>query len=123
MGFHIVKALLEKPAWGPISVVSRNPDQNRCEGASYHKGDICNSNEIRQLLADLKPRIIFHTAAPRAADPAIVPGDHIRTSAEGTKTVLSAAKDSSTVRALVYTSSTFSAKGDQHFNDNETLPL
>jgi len=124
IGFHIVEALLEEPAWGPVLVISRNPNPNRCEGASYHKGDICNPDEIQQLLADLKPRIIFYTAAPRAADPAIVPGDHLRTSVEGTKTVLSAAtKDSSTVRALVYTSSVSVSKGVQHFNDNETMPL
>lgn len=82
VGFHVVEALLEDPAWSPVSVISRNPDHNRCEGASYHNGDICNSDEIRRLLADLKPRIIFHTAAHRAADPAIVPGDHLRTSVE-----------------------------------------
>lgn len=123
LGFHIVKALLADPAWGPVSVISRNPDNNRCEGVSYHQGDICNSDEIERLLADLKPRIIFHTAAPRAADPAIVPGDHLRTSVEGTKTILSAAKNSSTVRALVYTSSASVSQGNEHFNDNETMPL
>jgi sterol-4alpha-carboxylate 3-dehydrogenase (decarboxylating) len=93
LGFHIVAALLKEPAWGPVLVIGRNPDHNRCEGASYHKGDVCNSDEIRRLLADLKPRIIFHTAAPRSADPAIAPGNHLRTSVDGTKTVLSAAKD------------------------------
>lgn len=123
MGFHLVEALLADPAWGPVSVISRNPDNNRCEGASYHKGDIRNSDEVQRLLVDLQPRIIFHTAAPRAADPAIVPGDHLRTSVEGTKALLSAAKNSSIVRALVYTSSASVSKGNQHFNDNETMPL
>ena len=64
MGFHIVEALLKEPAWGPVSVFGRTPNYNRCEGASYHKGDICNADDIRRILTDLKPRIIFHTAAP-----------------------------------------------------------
>lgn len=105
LGFHIVTGPTERACLGPVSVISRNPDSNRCEGASYHKGDVCNSNEIRRLLAELKSRIIFHTAAPRAVNPAIAPSDHLRTSVDGTKAVLNAAKDSSTVRALVYTSS------------------
>ena len=36
VGFHIVQHLLEDPNSRPISVLSRNPNLNRCEGVSYH---------------------------------------------------------------------------------------
>ena len=123
VGYHIVQALLKEPTCGPVSVISRTPSMNRCEGVSYYTGDIGNLDEIRDILAAIKPRIIFHAAAPRAADPTIRPDDHYTTSVEGTRNVLACATESPTARALIYTSTCAVSKGYQHFNINETAPL
>ena len=122
VGYHIVQALLKEPTCGPVSVISRSPTLNRCEGVSYYTGDISNFDEIREVLAAIKPRIIFHAAAPRAADPAVKPSDHYNISVEGTKNVLTCATESPTTKALVYTSTCAVSKGHQHFNINETAP-
>ncbi|CAD6572506.1 MAG: hypothetical protein ASARMPRED_005421 [Alectoria sarmentosa] len=123
VGFHIVHALLQDPTCGPVSVVSRNPNLNRCEGASYHTGDICDLTEFRNLVGVIKPRVIFHAASPRGDDPTVEPGDHYNISVEGTRNVLICATESPTVKALVYTSTCAVSKGYQHFNIDETAPL
>ena len=123
VGFHIVKHLLQASNSHPISVLSRYPNLNRCKGVSYHSGNIENLDEVRQILNDVKPRLIFHVAAPRASDPAIQPSDHFKTSVEGTKNMLACATESPFVKALVYTSTCAVAKGYQHFNIDETAPL
>lgn len=123
VGYHVVQALLKEPTCASVSVISRSPSSNRCEGVSYYTGDIGDLDEIRELLAAIKPRIIFHAAAPRAGDPAVRPGDHYNISVEGTKNVLTCATESPTTKALVYTSTCAVSKGYQHFNINETAPL
>ena len=123
VGYHIVQALLKEPACASVSVISRSPTLNRCEGVSYYTGDIGKLDEIRGLLAAIKPRIIFHAAAPRAGDPAVRPDNHYTTSLEGTKNVLAFATESPTAKALVYTSTCAVSKGYQHFNIDETAPL
>ena len=123
VGFHIVIALLKDPTSGPVSVISRNPNSNRCERVSYYTGDIGNLDEIRKLLANIKPRVIFHAAAPRGDDTTVKPGDHHRISVEGTKNVIACAIESPTVKALVYTSTCAVSKGYQHFNIDESAPL
>ena len=123
VGFHIVQHLLKAPGSRPISVLSRNPNLNRCEDVSYHTGDITNLDNMRRILADIKPRLIFHAAAPRASDPTVQPGDHFKTSVEGTRNVLACATESPFVKALIYTSSCSVYKGYQHFNSDETTPL
>ena len=123
VGYHIVQALLKESTCGPVSVISRTPSMTRCEGVSYYTGDISNLDEIRELLAAIKPRIIFHAAAPRAGDPTVRPDDHYTISVEGTKNVLACATESPTAKVLVYTSTCAVSKGYQHFNINETAPL
>lgn len=123
IGFHIVDALRKDPKWGPVSVISRNPNVNHCHGVSYHEGDICNEEAIQNLLASIKPCVIFHTAAPPASDPRIRPAQHHEISVEGTKNVLAYAKTSPTVKALVYTSTCAVSKGYQHHNIDETASL
>ena len=46
VGLHIVDALLKDPTCGPVSVISRNPNLNRCEAVAYYTGDVGNLNEI-----------------------------------------------------------------------------
>ena len=123
VGYHIVQGLLKDSMCGSVSVISRSPSMNRCKGVSYYIGDISNLDEIRELLAAIKPRIIFHAAAPCAADPTVRPDDHYTTSVQGTKNVLTCATESPTAKALIYTSTCAVSKGYQHFNINETAQL
>ena len=123
IGFHIVDALRKDPKWSPVSVISRNPNINHCQGLAYHEGDICNQEAIQSLLASIKPRVIFHTAAPPASDPRIKPAQHHQISVEGTKNVLACAKISPTVKALIYTSTCAVSTGYQHRNLDETASL
>ena len=123
VGGHIVQHLLELPGSRPISVLSRHPNLNRCEDVSYHTGDITKPDEIRRILAYGKPRVIFHTAAPRASDSTVQPSDHFKTSIEDTGNVLACAAESPFVKALIYTSSCSVYKGYQHCNVDETTPL
>ena len=123
VGYHIVQALLKEPTCGPVSVISRTPNMNRCEGISCYIGDVGNLDKIRELLAAIKSRIISHAVAPRAGDLAVRPGDHDRVSVGGTKNVLTCATESPTAKALVYTSTCAVSKRYQRFNINETTPL
>ena len=123
IGSHIVDALRKDPKWSPVSVISRNPNINQFPGVAYHEGDICNENAMQSLLAEIKPRVIFHTAAPSAADPRIKPVQHHETSVDGTKIILTCGETSPTVKALVYTSTCAVSTGYQHHNLDETAPL
>ena len=123
VGFHVVKKLLQDPSNGPIFVVSRSPEANHLEGVTYRKGDIGNIEEVRRLLDEIQPCIIFHTAAPRADDPTILPAEHFRVSVEGTKNVLKCAQECVVVKALIYTSTCAVSEGYQHRNIDETAPL
>lgn len=123
VGFHIVNALLKDPTCETVSVISRNPNTNRCENVFYYSGDITKSDEIRSLLAKIKPRVIIHAASPLANDPAVDPDDYHRISVQGTQNVLQCAKESPTVKAFIYTSTCAVAKGYQHFNLDESAPI
>ena len=46
VGLHIVDALLKDPTCRPVSVISRNPNLNRCEAVAYYTGEIGNLDEI-----------------------------------------------------------------------------
>ena len=123
IGFHIVSRLLREPGCGPVSVMSRNPNQNRVEGVTYHQVDIRDEDGIRKLLAEIKPQVIFHAASPSATDPAITPEDHHNINVLGTKKLLACAVAAPSVKALVYTSTAAVAKGYEHFDVDETAPL
>ena len=64
VGFHVVKALLEEPSVAAVHVFSRNPSQNRLPGAIYHAGNLTSDGDIRSLITDVQPTVIFHVASP-----------------------------------------------------------
>ena len=101
LGSNLVNALRAEPTCSAVHVISRNPTQNLYPDVSYHAGDITNSEQISALFAEIKPRVIFHTASPKHVEPENV---HRRTNLTGTRILLSAAAESSSVRAFVYTS-------------------
>jgi sterol-4alpha-carboxylate 3-dehydrogenase (decarboxylating) len=74
---------------------------NRHAGALYYAGDFTKEHDVRSLLAKIRPRVIFHTAAPH-------PGANKKaqnaTNILGTEVLLKCAAESPFVQALVYTS-------------------
>ena len=123
IGFHLVSHLLSEPNIGPISVISRKPDQNRVNGVTYHAADINDENRLRELLAKIQPQVIFHAASPSASDPAITPEEHHTSIVLGTQKLLAIATSLPSVKAFIYTSTAAVARGYEHFDVDETAPL
>ncbi len=123
LGFHIVRQLLEDPDCSEVSVVSRNPKQNRLPGVSYYAGDIFSPETIQVLLEELSPRVIIHTASTPGNDTTRDGGYYKQTNIVGTRNLLSCAAKIPSVLAFVYTSSVGVVAGsDQYFAD-ENSPL
>ena len=112
VGHHVVRALLDDPEAGEVHVLSRRPNTNRFPAAHYHAGDISSSEDVKQCLAATQPRVIIHTASPDYCDDPPNPSAYYKINVEGTDNLLACAKESSSVAAFVYTSSTTVYKYD-----------
>ncbi|KAL9094977.1 MAG: hypothetical protein Q9165_002579 [Trypethelium subeluteriae] len=123
VGFHIVLHLLEEGCCGQITVVSRNPKENRLNGVSYVQLDLINAQSVKKVIAEVKPEVIFHVAAPRAIDGVNNTSIFFQTIVEGTQNVLEAATTSAAVKALVYTSTMAVHVGYEHFDLTEDAPV
>ena len=122
LGFHIVRCLLENPDCSTVSVLSRNPNNNRLPGVSYHAGDISNPEKIQSLLDELRPRVIIHTASPISH----VSGStavYQETNVQGTANLLACAAQTPSTIAFVYTSSTVVMAGSESNFADETSPV
>jgi len=97
-----VLALLHSPGYSSVSVLSRTIQNNRHAGAFYYAGDLTKEYDIKALLARIRPRVIFHCAAP---SPNANKKIQIATNIHGTEILLKCAEESPFVQALVYTSS------------------
>lgn len=123
LGFHIVRLLLNNPECSSVSVLSRNPTCNRLPGVSYHAGDITNSETVRSLLAELKPRTIIHCASlPGRTDPTQASLCY-KINVDGTANLLSCAAQAPSVIAFVYTSSNGVLAGFEHVLADERCPV
>jgi sterol-4alpha-carboxylate 3-dehydrogenase (decarboxylating) len=118
-GYHLIKALLQESGCGPIVSINRNPKTNFHEGVEYRAGSIDNEDFIRGVFNDVKPRVIFHVAAPH-------PESDCPTSrkigVEGTRVLLKVAAECGSVKTFVYTSSVGVAAGMLHRNVDELAP-
>ncbi|PYI34464.1 C-3 sterol dehydrogenase/C-4 decarboxylase family protein [Aspergillus indologenus CBS 114.80] len=90
-------------------------------GVNYHTGDLTNADTIRQLFANVQPKIIIHTASPKFDAPS--PILH-QVNVEGTRTLLQIARESGT-QCFVYTSSASVISDAQTdlVNADETFPV
>lgn len=106
LGYHLVGLLLADPACGAVYVLdpSISSTTNVHAGASYIAGSITSATFLAQLLDDIQPTVIFHTASPSAS---YAPSRAVfhTTNVVGTRTLLAAATAHPAVQALVYTSS------------------
>ena len=125
VGFHLVRALLDSKDFEKcqLHVLSRNPTRNLIDDSRvhYHAGSIDSQHTVARLISDLKPEVVFHTAAPvsRANDGG---WDHFyRTNVQGTRNLLESAKRC--VKAFVYTSSVSVMKGQEYHFAKEDWPL
>ncbi|KAL9074037.1 MAG: hypothetical protein Q9157_004527 [Trypethelium eluteriae] len=123
VGFHIVQHLLKESRCGQITVASRNPNENRLDGVSYVQLDLANARSVKEVVAKIKPEVIFHVAAPRAVDGVNNTSIFFQTIAEGTKNVIEAATASTKVKALVYTSTMAVHVDYEHFDLTEDAPV
>ena len=120
LGHHIVRLLLQDSECTSISVVSRNPTQDRLPNVSYHAADITDFSAISTLLAKVQPHVIIHTASPSAfSNPSVF---H-RINVGGTANLLACAAQAPSVVALVYCSSTTVMAGIEHIGAKENDPI
>lgn len=122
LGYHIVDAFLQDPAWSSIHVMSRNPSRNQIEGAQYHSGSLTSFEQVQSVLSEVQPSLIIHTASPTATGNA---GDShfYEINVKGTQNLLKAAVASDHVKMLIYTSSVEVMEGLSHDFITEDAPL
>lgn len=124
LGYHIVRHLLQDEALQPVHVLDMKTNNNRVEGvASYTRGAITDGAAVRALLDKLQPRVIFHMASPPASLPSQHKSEFHATNVVGTATLLSAAAESESVKAFVYTSTVDVYADPPHNNSSEDQPL
>ncbi|KAF5018068.1 hypothetical protein F66182_9967 [Fusarium sp. NRRL 66182] len=123
LGYHIVRHLLQDDESGAVYVLDRDVSRNRHEQATYILGDIADSQRLSQIIADIRPDVIFHCASPVAALPAKREGEFHATNVQGTWDILTAAADSNAVQAFVYTSTVDAYANPPHADVDETCPL
>ncbi|KAH8647069.1 hypothetical protein BGZ60DRAFT_391407 [Tricladium varicosporioides] len=123
-GFHLVFALLRDPTCDSIIVLSRNPTINLHQNPKvfYKPCNITNASHLTSIFEKFQPRIIFHTAAPRANEN-LRKEEFYNTNINGTKIILQCARSVLSIRALVCTSSTSIYAGTSHMNLAESSPL
>lgn len=122
VGFHIVAALLKEPDCGPITVISRNPTSNLHDGVEYRACDLTDADAVEKVVREVQPRIVFHTASPLSSSQTTTIQEYLDVNVGGTANLLSALRQSSSVQALVYTSSNSVFAGCPHDYLDETQP-
>ncbi|KAL9578851.1 MAG: hypothetical protein Q9212_005458 [Teloschistes hypoglaucus] len=121
VGFHIVKALLEHDIWS-VHVISRNPSQNRVEGAHYHIGSILLPEQIQPTLLAVRPAVVIHAASPLPSGDGRGERQFQETNVQGTKNLLNLAI-ANQVKAFIYTSSWTVIDAPSIDFATETIPI
>ena len=115
--------LLDDPACTSVSVLCRNTSLNRLPGVSYYAADITRSETLVTVLAEIKPRVIIHTAAASAAADYVDHSIYQKINVDGTANLLSCAAKAPSVTAFVYTSTASVVAGSDHKFIKETAPV
>ncbi|KIL94399.1 hypothetical protein FAVG1_02962 [Fusarium avenaceum] len=122
LGYHLVRGLLEDQECRYVHVLDRDTTRNTHEKATYFKGDINDSDLLRQVIDQVRPSVIFHCASPMATLPASRDGELYTTNVKGTELLLKLATESD-VRAFVLTSSVDVYANPPFTDADETYPL
>ena len=118
--YHLVHALLKEPDCGPIFALSRNLTVNLQDKVTYLAGDIADITIMQNLIREIQPRVISHTASPLSRDGTIKGREFVKTNVVGTKNLLDVAASVSSVRAVVYTCSGTVYAGLEHIDLDES---
>jgi sterol-4alpha-carboxylate 3-dehydrogenase (decarboxylating) len=125
LGFHVVAQLLHSGEAVDVTVLDIDTERNRVEGAHYVKGSVSSYQDVVAVLADVKPRTIFHVASPHLMHQSATPKLFEDVNVSGTRNLLDCIYKEGGVKILVYTSST----GIIHngytdiINANEEVPI
>lgn len=119
LGFHVVQALLKDPSCGRITVISRNPNVNIFDGVDYRACDVVDATAVRKVFAEIKPRVIIHTASPRPMDANLTKGDFEDSNIVGTRNLADAAQGTPSTEILIFSSSVNVIRGKEHVNVKE----
>jgi sterol-4alpha-carboxylate 3-dehydrogenase (decarboxylating) len=100
------------------------------DNVTYFTGDVTNKEIAREVLNNVRPLVVFHTAGliPQIAKRLNMDSEisYNAVNVQGTKNVLEAAEAVGSVKAFVYTSSSDVVKGDSWqdlVNVNESMPI
>ncbi|KAF2749811.1 NAD(P)-binding protein [Sporormia fimetaria CBS 119925] len=100
LGSHVVDAFVATGRFQVISI-SRKPTVNCNPKAKYLACDVTDHNSIAALIEDVAPDIIVHTVTPGP----FAPAKAHRKDYEATKNLLQLSKESTSVKAFVYSGS------------------
>ena len=123
LGHHIVRFLQDDSDCGAVAVLDKNIERNRIAGVSYHQGDITSLESVRTILADVRPRVIIHSAAPVPHQTKVDPTVYTRGIIDGTANLIRCATENPAVEAFVYTSTCTVISGSEWHLADETHPL
>lgn len=123
VGSHLAEGLLAEDPNCQIHVIDVNTARNQVPGVHYHTCDITSSADVESVFVEIKPQTVFHVASP---DPLVLNPARFRSvNVNGTNNLLDAAKQTRSVKAFVYTS-TSSAIHDnvsELVDADESLPV
>jgi sterol-4alpha-carboxylate 3-dehydrogenase (decarboxylating) len=123
LGHHIVKKLLEANNTSKIIVLDVATANNRIAGVEYVTGSITSPEDVTNVLNDYTPRVIFHTVSPNPLSEDRKRFDQVNV--KGTQNLLDCIRKHSSVKALIYTSSSSVVHNSYTdlVNVTEDLPL
>ncbi|KAH6691617.1 3-beta hydroxysteroid dehydrogenase/isomerase [Plectosphaerella plurivora] len=111
LGHHIVNQIIDDPLWKASHVASidlrcarnRRPDEDK---VAYYEVDISDADRVAEVIAEIKPDVVIHTASPAPHAEGQEPNKDLykRVNIDGTANIVAACQ-AADVSALVYTSS------------------
>jgi sterol-4alpha-carboxylate 3-dehydrogenase (decarboxylating) len=105
LGYNLVLQLLESGDATNITVLDIDTERNRINGPTYIKGSVSSNEDVSKVLAQVKPKLIFHVASPHLMQQSATPKLFEEVNVSGTQNLLDCIYAHSSIRALVYTSS------------------
>lgn len=123
IGYHLTSYFIANKSFAKVHVMSRSgkATKNLVGGATYHRGDITEEDQIRSVIEQAKPAVIIHAATPSPVTGTST--EYKQVNIRGTGNLLRCAAESEHVRAFVFTSSSTLAKGPEHINLSEECAL
>lgn len=105
LGHHIVSQLLEHYD-AKVSVLDLRTNLNRFDSVAYYDADITSESAVKDILANVKPAVIIHTASPNfTSDEGKNKPLYKKVNVDGTQNLIDRAGEIGCVKAFVYTSS------------------